>query len=1594
MAIDITAINNVGEFYSHHYLDAILDKDVKSLLSAWEEAEGNGYVAPHKRLSAQAGKYFKLKSSLSLAVERDELYKISHNVNVNLLEALGYTYQSGAYEMAGDNKVVPVLCSLEKDGNPYLWIIDTYWDLAEDNRVLDQQLLAVQKPEGTDAYELLEGSLENLPGQIFKKSEPPRWLIILSGGRAILIERHKWGQGQYLEFDLDEIMARKTVDNFKALAILLSQEALLPDEANAIHDTLDENSHKHAYAVSSDLKYGIRRAVELLANEYVWYVKNYQQGKGLSKHGLDKQLTTETLTYMYRLLFLFYAEARSGDLGLLPMNSDEYRLGYSMESLRDLEQVKLNTEKARSGYYIHESLEKLFGLINEGHTPMQLELGVTTSVEYGATQSGVFGTGEVAQGRLMMSPSSSKKKTKELYTDYEFSIDALGSPLFDIAKMPLLSKAKFRNVALQEIIQLLSLSKEGRGKKSGRGRISYSQLGINQLGAVYEGLLSYTGFFAKEILYEVKRADDKSEDENRQAYFIPETEIDKYHENEFVRLKDAVNPNAAPKRVQYEQGTFIYRLAGRDREKSASYYTPEVLTKAVVKYSLKELLKDKEADEILRLSICEPAMGSGAFLNEAVNQLAEAYLQRKQTELNQTILPSEYQEEIQKVKAYIATHNCYGVDLNPTAVDLAKVSLWLNVIYRQSKTPWFNLRLSSGNSLIGARLQVFNSADLKTKRSKDTQNYLDKVPARVDMKAGRAEDEIYHFFVPDLGMAGFDKDKVIKGLLPDEVAKIKEWRKSFTKEFTNPQIQTLQHLSTIVDELLLSHLELRQKLLRETTDDIPVWPAVGKPAGSNIHTKEKLEQELYEGSSAYRKLKLVMDYWCSLWFWPVEKASQLPTRDQFIRDCELILEGKTSGSGVISNQTGLAFKPLSKNDIGEAENIDAYGVDKMVDESERLGLVWKTSSSSPFFHWELEYLEIFNDENGFGLILGNPPWIEIDWEEKGVLSDASPEIYLRGMTAQETKDLRSIILEERSIYEEYIKEFTDLTASRNYLTASSNYDLIRGKNNLYKSFITRAWDIAQPTGIIGFVTYEGIYSDPNGQRLRKECYSRQIFHFHFQNEKELFKDVGHAKKFEINVYRQSKKRDIDFDAISNLFHPITIDDSYASDSSGTTPNIKNRYNKWETKGHRNRIITIDINRLSLFRDLIEDDNIDYTEARLPVIHSVEVISFLGKFAKPTQKLSTLVDQYYKTTFWNEVTSQKDGIIFRKTSFPKKLGEIIYSGPHFYVANPYFKTPRRNCSSKGDYDVIDLMNLDSKYLPRTNYLPAISMDDYTQSIPSWHGKKINKYYRLILRAMISPSVEKTLISAIVPPHPAHINSAYTYIFDSPQLLSLFGGLCSSVVFDCYVKIIGKQNLHDTPEQLPIVKRFEDLIIARYLRLNCLTEYYAQLWQSVWKEDFKNQEWTIGDNRLSIWKSLTSRWDRNTPLRNDYERRWCLIELDVLIAKSLGLSIEEFLSIYRIYNPVLKQYEEETYYDKRGCIVFTVNRGLPNVGFIRREWDEIKNVQSGVVERTTMDDSMPKGPIERTLTYEAPFARCDREADYRLAWAEFEKRLGKS
>ena len=210
-----------------------------------------------------------------------------------------------------------------------------------------------------------------------------------------------------------------------------------------------------------------------------------------------------------------------------------------------------------------------------------------------------------------------------------------------------------------------------------------------------------------------------------------------------------------------------------------------------------------------------------------------------------------------------------------------------------------------------------------------------------------------------------------------------------------------------------------------------------------------------------------------------------------------------------------------------------------------------------------------------------------------------------------------------------------------------------------------------------------------------------------------------------------------------------------------------------------------------------------------------------------------------------------------------------------------------------------------------------------------------------------------------------------------------------------------------------------LVARGLALNCITTHYVSLWEKAYDIAFADQQWSQpGNPRLpeDFWQSLTATWTRDCALRSDYARRMALVEIDVLVAQALGLTLEELLLIYRVQFPVMQGYERDTWYNIAGRIVFTISKGLSGVGLPRKGsrttpktrirtpdgktrdgnfgWEDLTKdgaflVPDGtVVTQWVTDDTLPGGPRTVERSYTAPFARANREDDYRTAWAFFE------
>lgn len=1647
-------IANENEFYSHHYLAEVFKGDISSRINAWQQAEEeNDIKAPYKQLQSCAARWFSRRNLLSRSRSGKEKIAIHQELHEPLLTALGYAIDVHPLELQA-GLPIPVWQLRGIDGKaPQVLVVPAYNPSQDDEDLLDNTLSAVHYQGIPVPKGLVDLSwAEIISDALFGADQPPRFVILVGLDQWLLLDRFKWPNNRVLRFDWNEILDRKDSATLQAATALLHVHCLAPDSGVSLLESLDENAHKHAFGVSEDLKYALREAIELLGNEAVRQLRQQavEQKKGFfsGKDELDpSQLSLECLRLVYRLLFMFYIEARP-ELGYVPIQKSEiYLKGYSLESLRELELVPLNTPHARDGSYFDQTLRRLFGLVAQG-CGMSLQHSLTAA------------------------------SVRDVFT-----LAPLDSRLFDTSATPLLNKVIFPNHVWQTVIKLMSLS-GAKGKR--KGRVSYQLLSINQLGAVYEALLSYRGFFAAETLYEVQPepkkakavagddeeneesgANTSSGDELDNAWFVPESRIGDYKPSEKVH---DVDDNGHKRLRKYPKGTFIYRLAGRDRQKSASYYTPQVLTRCLVKYALKELLKDKKADDILTLTVVEPAMGSAAFLNEAVNQLSEKYLELKQQELKQRIPHERYALELQKVRMYIADRNVYGVDLNPVAVELAEVSLWLNAIYgeptedengkplppRPARVPWFGYQLFCGNSLIGARREVWSSGRL---RKNAKPQWYNEAPRRLNPQMGeRRADEIYHFLLPDPNMANYT-DKVAKTLYSTDFENIKMWRKEWAKPLDDAEITRLQQLSQRVDELWAEH---EQGLIRDraaTEDAMTVWPAKSvEPSATSRQFKEDtrkkgLLNEDGDLATPYRRLKLVMDYWCALWFWPIQQSARLPSRDFWWMQIGAILEGSVVELAGQSDFDFDATPIVQAEPVMEAVQPDLFGevqpvlatvtpservlhdkfgqlrISKLRQNFETIGLVEAIATRQRFLHWELNFADVFKKSGGFDLVLGNPPWLKVEWNEAGILGEANPLFAIRKFSATELTRLREQAFKDfKGLQADWTAELEEAEATQNFLNALQNYPLLQGmKANLYKCFLPLGWMLAGEKGVTGYLHPEGPYDDPEGGVLREELYGRLRAHFQFQNQKILF-PIGHRVKYSINIYAAAQQ--VAFDQIANIFAVSTIDASYLHDGLGMAGGIKTAQNEWDILGHRDRIIKITTEQLKVFALLYDEAGTPPKHARLPALHAGALSSVLQKLAIYPRRLADLGSDYFTTTCWNEVNAQNDGTIIRRVvgdnGFADSAQDWVLSGPHFYLANPYNKTPRAVCTEKGHYDQIDLEAIPDNYLPRTNYRPMADRAEYIRRTPlvSWveegetKAKPVTEYFRHVHRRRISIAMERTMLSSIIPRGASHANTVISLAFkNSKHLLSTLA-MSSSLVLDAFVKSTGQGDLYEAGfARLPYIE--QPALIFRALILSCLSNHYAPLWQEVYSTDFNTQLWSQPQNpRLpqTFFTSLTPNWQRNCALRTDYARRMALVEIDVLVAQALGLTLDELILIYRVQFPVMQQYERDTWYDIHGRIVFTNSKGLVGVGLPRKGskttpkcrittpdgkvrdgnfgWEELYKdgeflVPDGtIIQQWVEDDTLPTGKYLKERKWEAPFALANREEDYKMAWVFFE------
>jgi hypothetical protein len=542
------------------------------------------------------------------------------------------------------------------------------------------------------------------------RSDVP-WALVTNGHHVRLLNKASAHRPRcFLEADLAAMVDRRgdsqAVRAFRFFLGLFSGPSLTEFDENGKTrlERVAIGSERHGKEIGDELKQNVYSALEELGEGFLDYLHshpteldewrhrkatNLSRERFLASDDLLEDIYHESLSLMYRLLFLFYAESRE----LLPVDNEVYQT-YSLEALRD---------------DVHSVLDdpdpKVF--FAKGRTDLWQRL---------------------------------KDLFKFLDKGWNNIIPAYNGGLFDPDKHEFLEHLAVGDHYLAHAVDLLSRTRPRAGQSRGEGRkkVTYRDLDVRHLGSIYEGILEYSAHIADQD-YVVMRTGSGS---GSAEEYKDVTELSRDERQQLKEWREALTENPDNPRLPRgckvtglkETGQYYLVYGGREskRKSSGSYYTPDYIVQYIVENTLGPLIRGEcrpqlevlsagveqqlkkigvpegrrrtgalTSDEILQLKVLDPAMGSGHFLVAATEFVARAYREACIRE-GKTLGEAGAEQEFIRAKRIIAERCIYGVDLNPMAVELAKLSMWLFTMDPGRPLSFLDHHLKCGNAIIGA----------------------------------------------------------------------------------------------------------------------------------------------------------------------------------------------------------------------------------------------------------------------------------------------------------------------------------------------------------------------------------------------------------------------------------------------------------------------------------------------------------------------------------------------------------------------------------------------------------------------------------------------------------------------------------------------------------------------------------------------------------------------------------------------------------------------------------------------------------------------------------------------------------------------------
>ncbi len=873
------------------------------------------------------------------------------------------------------------------------------------------------------------------------------WAILTNGVflRLLRTYHHTFTKG-YVQFDLETLFETRNYGDFRALYRMCHASRFPPSvppiggEEKGGNECPLEWFYQDALAmgikVGEDLRGQVREAIESLGNGFLdsdllglLTGQNQRMGESANQESANDGLRTmdyglrlthayyaEILRIVYRILFLLFAEQR----GLLP-HADAplaslYREQYSITALRgraegDLPQADPFTD-------LWEGLKTTFRMISAG-----------------APELGVFGYDGMlfADGQTpILDGVMNAVGARHPGADYG-QTNGLGGDASPLRQTP----HTISNSHLLRAIRALTLIERAGVLQ----RISYADLGVEELGSIYESLLDYTP--------RVTTAPEIVEGRDVPAH------------------------------------TFILDPRGMARKTSGSYYTHPSLVNELIESALLPVLRDRLADVIpagllrplgsgalldyaalspeqraaaedalLSIKVCDPAAGSGHFLVKANNVLG--------AELARIRTGDEYPTEaaVQAAKRDVLAHCIYAVDLNPMAVELCKVSLWINASVRDAPLNFLDHHIRCGNSLVGATPDLMK----------------DGLPAEA-FALGRAGDD------PAIA-------KSVRARHRDE-------RRAFEQSGAT--------------QLGLFRVQVFEPDGRTFT----AYHRVDQLAAVNPQAARE-RFAAYQADETTARAKLIADTWTAAFFWPLTPdAPPAPTFDVFqdvqVRGKDALSPEQQRLVAALAEKHRFFHWHLAFPDVFESRQRSAVS-DQPSRES-------PSPSPAPSPAPSTVYRP---PSTGFDVILGNPPWERIKLQEKEFFGDrsepAAQAIAAARTAAERGKLIAALPTRDPALHAAYLDALRSSEALSAFLRDSGRYPLsAQGDINTYQVFAGLARQLIGPRGRAGIVLPTGIATD----FYNKDFFSALVNAgalaslYDFENRQGLFPGVHRSYKFSL-----------------------------------------------------------------------------------------------------------------------------------------------------------------------------------------------------------------------------------------------------------------------------------------------------------------------------------------------------------------------------------------------------------------------------------------------------------------------------------------------